>query len=158
MCQTVIDENVPSVWDEVSEEWKDKLGVKVVPPLFLSNFCFFTSTKLSCLFPTKMMDEAFHRCCYCWCWKIIFTKITIFRWECQRLKLIVIVLSTINNYSMLIYILMHSILVSCKKNLILYWYFNLVKKPRRDYWRSIITLLNFHRFTSHILIWLKSEL
>ena len=113
--QTVIEENMPSVRDEVSEEWKDKLGVKVVPPLFLSNFCFFTSTKLSCLFPTKMMDEAFHRCCYCWCWKIIFTKITIFRWECQRPKLIVILLSTtINNYSILIYILVHSILVSCK--------------------------------------------
>ena len=55
----VIEENMPSVRDEVSEEWKDKLGVKVVPPLFLSNFCFFTSTKLSCLFPTKMMDESF---------------------------------------------------------------------------------------------------
>ena len=144
-----------------------QIGRKSCATSFLSNFCFFTSTKLSCLFPTKMMDEAFHRCCYCWCWKIIFTKITIFRWECQRLKLIVILLSTtINNYSILIYILVHSILVSCKNiTWILYWYFNLVKKPWRAYWRSIITLLNFHRFTSsiraqylHILIWLKRKL
>ena len=57
--QTVIEENMPSVREEVSEEWKDKLGVKVVPPLFSQTSAFLPQQNWVAYFRQKWWMRLF---------------------------------------------------------------------------------------------------